>query len=543
MIDPTQSFPPNPGRFGGLQAADYQVTIAAFNGGLLSMPNWDGISPVYQAVLSTPTVDTRDRLVIEGQVRNLGGEIVAASGSDLWSGNLQNTIGFDEFGNPYGLALDAWTGSFGDGTHSGASCSGFTSTNSSGTTGAPNAVGTGWIDSGLLSCNQSAHIYGITPLLGIAPTVDAGGNTTAIQGEAFTRTATIDDLGDRYWTATVDYGDGGGPASWDGSPFGPVPTGEGSSAFGLDHTYDTPGTYTVTVTVNDSDPSTAAGVSTFEVEVTDGVVFPDPGLEEAIRLALAQPTGPITAGSLAGLTSLTASGKNISNLAGIEYCTGLTYLALIQNQLTDISALAPLTSLTRLHLEMNQIDDIGVLAGLTNLDYVSMWSNQIADISAVAGLTNLTHLNVNSNLVSDISAVAGLTNLEYLNVRVNSVSNIGPLAGLSLLTYAELGGNQIGDITALGGLSLLSYVDLNRTQISDISALQLLSNLWFLGLGRNEISQLDALVNNPGIDSGDTIQLEMNPLDREALGVQIPVLEARGANVRYDTLSEIHGRT
>src|SRR5204863_6954640 len=64
-----------------------------------------------------------------------------------------------------------------------------------------------------------------------------------IAGETYTATGSFADPGADTWTASVDYGDGGGP--------GPLAlTGK---TFMLSHAYATAGTFTVTVRVTDQD--------------------------------------------------------------------------------------------------------------------------------------------------------------------------------------------------------------------------------------------------------------------------------------------------
>jgi polyvinyl alcohol dehydrogenase (cytochrome) len=75
-----------------------------------------------------------------------------------------------------------------------------------------------------------------------APEVRAGGTEFVREGERFTRTGKFTDPDSRAWTATVNYGDGGGDEALDL---------RGKHTFKLSHTYDDPGVYRVTVTVTD----------------------------------------------------------------------------------------------------------------------------------------------------------------------------------------------------------------------------------------------------------------------------------------------------
>ncbi len=53
---------------------------------------------------------------------------------------------------------------------------------------------------------------------------------------------------------------------------------------------------------------------------------------------------------------------------------------------------------------------------------------------------------------------------------------------------------------------------MNYNNLSDISFLQNLINLSFLKLQNNNITDIKTLVDNAGIDSGDNVYLETNPL-------------------------------
>ncbi len=109
---------------------------------------------------------------------------------------------------------------------------------------------------------------GSTPA--VEPTVSAGGNATANQGDSFTRSGSFRDPdGADVWSAVVDYGDGEGfvPLALDGT------------RFTLDHIFKRAGIFTVTVAVTDS--SGARGVSSFNLNVANlaPVVGPLPNLQ------------------------------------------------------------------------------------------------------------------------------------------------------------------------------------------------------------------------------------------------------------------------
>jgi hypothetical protein len=75
------------------------------------------------------------------------------------------------------------------------------------------------------------------------------------------------------------------------------------------------------------------------------VPIPDPGLNAAIRMALLKPTGPLTAQDLLGLTNLSAGGRSISSVEGLEAARNLRILDLDNNSLTDFPITGLLTNL------------------------------------------------------------------------------------------------------------------------------------------------------------------------------------------------------
>jgi len=311
---------------------------------------------------------------------------------------------------------------------------------------------------------------------------------------------------------------------------------------------------------------------------SEEVTFADANLEAAVREALSIPEGPIYTHDLEGLTSLTADGKGISDLGGLEYATGLTELYLWNNEISDISPLADLTglqrlylntnqivvilplagltSLTHLNLAANQIDDISPLASLTGLERLYLNTNQISEISPVAGLTSLTYINIGANQIadisvledligltelylwmnqiSDVSPLSGLTNLTRLNISANRISDISDLAGLTRLEWLHISSNEIVDISPLTGMTNLTHLNLGTNRVVDISALEYLTSLEWLYLRSNQIVDIEPLVDNAGLGEGDEVDLRNNLLNETSYTVHIPALEARGVIVHSD---------
>ncbi len=204
--------------------------------------------------------------------------------------------------------------------------------------------------------------------------------------------------------------------------------------------------------VTDDDGS-ATQVSTFSTEVRI--------LDDSLRVAVTQGlwdlsaagkldipagTNPLTTANLAKLETLSAGGKGISDLTGLEHATNLTELYLSSNSIEDVTPLADLDKLEILYLAENQITDVSSLAGLNKLTSLRIGVNyQVVDgvkqrmgsdglKAAVAGMPNLTDLKVNALGLTDISFLEDLPKLEYLNLNGNrGITSFKPLACLKVL--------------------------------------------------------------------------------------------------------------
>ena len=224
------------------------------------------------------------------------------------------------------------------------------------------------------------------------------------------------------------------------------------------------------------------------------VAIPDPNLYSLIQAQLGIGYRPICASDLQNITSFQAPPIPSfcpTDLTGLEHCTGLIELILDECM-------------------------------------------HISDLSPLAGLTNLESLYLNINAISDLSPLSGLINLTELRLAWNQITDISPLAGLIALSELWLMGNQISDLSPLAGLTNMRALHLYGNQISDLSPLSVLSNLTELGLGENQISDLYPLIDNLGIDLGDLVRLDRNPLSPRSCTVHIPELEDRGVTVYHD---------
>jgi len=260
---------------------------------------------------------------------------------------------------------------------------------------------------------------------------------------------------------------------------------------------------------------------------------------------------------ISGFQNLTylAIGENpLNDFSSITSLTNLEIISITSLQLQNLDIISNLTNLTDIEARKNRITDISVLSNLIALEYLNLSINPIADYSPIAGLINLRNLSLNNNHIIDINFLTNLINLEILDIFYNDISDISAISNLIKLVRLTSGHNQISDISALSNLTELEYLDISMNpavsnigalaglgnlkylymyynDVTDISPLLNLVNLVKLNLKNNAVVDIETLVNNDGINSGDEIWLENNPLSDTSINTYIPALEAREVTV------------
>jgi PKD domain len=96
-----------------------------------------------------------------------------------------------------------------------------------------------------------------TPVATPNPLVGAIQGATINEGDTYTESGSFTDPDSTSWTATVDYGEGGGEQPLTLNP---------DNTFSLSHTYQDQGTYTVTVRVTDNQGNTGKAIATVTVK-------------------------------------------------------------------------------------------------------------------------------------------------------------------------------------------------------------------------------------------------------------------------------------
>ena len=286
-----------------------------------------------------------------------------------------------------------------------------------------------------------------------------------------------------------------------------------------------PGENVVNATVTEIQQPLTFTITTIDANTL--VHIPDVNLRAKIAEILNKPkNATLNAGDLSALTSLDARNANIQDLTGIEYAHNLSSLNLGAEYIEGKG-----------NVNSNTVSDWQPLSGLTNLHTLYLHSSNISDISALSALKKLHTLSLSNTNISDISALSALKNLTQLYLNNNNIPDISALSALKNLTQLYLNNNNISDISALSALKKLNELWLSSNNISDISALSTLTSLTWLWLWDNIISDVSPVVglNLTGTSWSSTgLNIRANPLSYASINTHIPVMQAKGIEVKFD---------
>ncbi|UQZ33409.1 hypothetical protein C2I18_07465 [Paenibacillus sp. PK3_47] len=272
-------------------------------------------------------------------------------------------------------------------------------------------------------------------------------------------------------------------------------------------------------------------------------LIPDKNLEQAIRVELKKPAGPITKEDLQTITSLYPDDpkQKISSLNGLEHAVNLESLMLPGLGITNIEPLKNLHKVTFLALNDNQITQIEPLQALSQLEQLMMDSNNIENLDALSGLTNLTDLLIGHNQLKDLSPVQSLVKLNWLAINDNQIQSLEPLRNHPELEHLYFENNLVQDISVLTSLPKLKEVSLSNNPL-DANAEKILAELTAKGVKVLEEDGDDqpAPSSNPDeilvLLNGEIVTFQAPPI-RQNGSVLVPfraIFEALGLKVDWD---------
>lgn len=234
------------------------------------------------------------------------------------------------------------------------------------------------------------------------------------------------------------------------------------------------------------------------MSLAQNTAIPDPIFEqELINLGVdsAPINGFVPTVNIASITNLDVSGKNISNLTGIEAFTNLSVLNCGSNLLTALDV-SKNTKLTELYVDNNQISVLDV-SNLTNLKIFWCYSNRLSNlnvtkntnlISLVCWNNNLTSLNTSNN-----------TKLNVLVCELNKISSLNIMNNKGLSRF-QCGKNLLNNLDVSNNTQL-AYLSCEENFLAslDVSNNKELQTVY---CQNNQISELD-LSQQPNLKTLD----------------------------------------
>lgn len=286
----------------------------------------------------------------------------------------------------------------------------------------------------------------------------------------------------------------------------------------------------------------------------DSVQFEDAELESAVRTALGEPNGRLSAADLSSLTELTT--QSIFSLSGIECLRNLGTLdigSLPPGKVKDLQPLAGLTQLTSLNINRNPVAsleplgklprlqqlfaakireqlDVTPLGSAQRLELLDLGGDTLPDLAPLAGAKKLRKLTLREGTVRAPSSIAALTSLEELDA-TGVFDDVAPLAGLTKLRLLRVSGKTIAHASALGVLENLQLLDMAAAGVADLGFVANLSQLVNLSAYNNQITDISSL---NGLGELRSVVLNGNPLVCATQATNLQTLKTRGVEVFSD---------
>ncbi|MEG0048100.1 MAG: protein kinase [Clostridia bacterium] len=248
------------------------------------------------------------------------------------------------------------------------------------------------------------------------------------------------------------------------------------------------------------------------------IVWMEPSIEKAVRLALDKPEGKLSREELAQVTELYLMQDTPAvDMLGFYDLIGDYYAGRRSKEPGSVSLLddlAMLPNLRKLGLAGEQIGNIQQVALLTKLEWLEMKHNQIVDISPIAELRQLRYVGFTNNYVADISPLAKLPYLNELDLTfgaqgadMSPIAEMGNFVRLSLSgcrdSYKVLSGKRINRLVlSYSGMDSLVYIadvrgltslDIAQTQVTDLAGIEAHPDLKDLNIAGTAITDLSPL--------------------------------------------------
>jgi len=176
------------------------------------------------------------------------------------------------------------------------------------------------------------------------------------------------------------------------------------------------------------------------------VSIPDPALNAAVRESLQKPAGPLSAQDMLGLTFLSAGGRDIRSVEGLETARNLGILDLDNNSLTNFPIAGALTNLTILDLFENHLSRFVLAKDAPHLRILDISFNSLAQCTLPAGMTNLETLFLRNNQLTNLTLPPDLIRLAQVDLQTNQLTSLTLPPDMTNLVSLNVDGNPLATL-------------------------------------------------------------------------------------------------
>ncbi len=218
------------------------------------------------------------------------------------------------------------------------------------------------------------------------------------------------------------------------------------------------------------------------------VVFKDPLVEEAVRLALHKDlTESIEEKDLLSVTELYIYGdraaESLQVFDGLGQHMALNDGVIKNGGITSLRDLAKLKNLKVIRIALQDITDLSPLSGLTALETVDLRHNPVADVSPLASSPALRELCLFETRVSDLSSLSVCTMLENVSAGKTRITSMTAFEGIESIRSLSLTDTPLQTLSGVEKLAGLEKIDLSNVADGDLRPLLALQGLKEVYLG------------------------------------------------------------
>jgi hypothetical protein len=256
--------------------------------------------------------------------------------------------------------------------------------------------------------------------------------------------------------------------------------------------------------------------------------------------------------------SFNASGKNISNVSGIEYFINLNVLTLSGNKIVSLpGSFNKLTKITKLELDTNKLTTLPDLHSMTMLQYLYCQYNSITNLPSMANMNSVIKFFCHKNKLTTLPDITGMTSLNHFICSDNFITTLPDMSTLTSLnrflctnnklvsadltsipnvTQVHLKSNMLANFPIITGMTQLTELQLDGNNFQSLPDMSPFVNLSIFNVNNNRLTFEDLLplASLPGfsgfiiapqknIGTADTLYLKEKNTFNYSTGVDLNV--------------------